>query len=76
MSTFKIGRAGTGTCRERQYPLFKDNEQVGCFYLPKDAANHAKDEFGATEIIVFDVDNMESDALFTVVQEDGKWVLK
>lgn len=76
MSTFKVGRAGTGTCRERQYPLFKDNEQVGCFYLPKDAANHAREEFGATEVVAFDIDNMESTEEVVVVYQDGKWVLK
>jgi hypothetical protein len=76
MSTFKVGRAGTGTCRERQYPLFKDNEQVGCFYLPKDAANHAREEFGATEVVAFDIDNLESTEEVVVVYQDGKWVLK
>ena len=76
MSTFKVGRAGTGTCRERQYPLFKDNEQVGCFYLPKDAANHAREEFGATEVTAFDINDMESAEEVVVVYQDGKWVLK
>jgi|DEB19_MinimDraft_3_1074340.scaffolds.fasta_scaffold00039_15 hypothetical protein len=76
MSNFEIGRAGTGTCRERQYPVYKDGENIGCFFLPKDAANFAKDEHGATEITVFDVDSVESDAKFVITYQDGKWILK
>lgn len=76
MSKFEIGRAGTGTCRERQFPVYKDGVELGCFYLPKEAANFAKDEHGATEITVFNIDDLESDAKFIVIFEDGKWVLK
>lgn len=71
---FKVEKAGSYDCPEAQYPLIVDEECVGCFDYPKDAAAKAR-ELGATSIDAFDYTRPEdqSSRHALALKPDGTW---
>jgi hypothetical protein len=71
---FKIEKSGSYGCPDNQYPLLVDEECVGCFEYPKEAAAKARD-LGANSIDAFDYTMPESESSrhALALKPDGTW---